>query len=579
MQPKKRCVKRYIRRALIAFAPTFLLSFMFFVWGSMEVYFSNDTDFPFTYAQAVPPLFLAAFIVAFVTAAIIGLTRKRLYRLLTGIVLGTALACYVQNTFLNLDLGLLEGNDINWAAFGNHGTVNLLIFIGIILLVVIYAQVFKRKWRESALALCAVLFMMQFSAFLVGSVNNLSAQERNPRDYVLAGNEQFTLSKNENTVVFVLDYFANTYYEEAARAFPYIRDYFADFTYYNNCDPTYIGTFPSMTHLLTGARYDTSVPIGAWFEQAWNSGSANTFYDALEQNNYTTRLYSTSAKSMGLMYAEDRIDNLINVSQVENARVISHEYLFKRLLTLSCYRYLPHEFKKHFVLNTGNFSYISTVNLDNVSSVQNRANFYYTLKGGGLHLSDTDENLFVIQHLRGTHPPRYYTENFDYDEGATLAQTAAANLMLVETYIERMKELGVYDNATIIITSDHGDKDNNMQVIYFIKEPGEHKQQMAVSNAPISHLDFQGTVLKNMGLDAPGERTTIYDFPAGTMRERTVMCNAMDRHYPRVKKFNSSALGTHTAMYEYTYEGNLRELRKQVRRGPTNILPLAESFN
>ena len=41
----------------------------------------------------------------------------------------------------------------------------------------------------------------------------------------------------------------------------------------------------------------------------------------------------------------------------------------------------------------------------------------------------------------------------------------------------------------------------------------------------------------------------------------------------------STADGTHTVMYAYTYEGDRKDLRKQIRRGPTEILPLTESFN
>ena len=32
-------------------------------------------------------------------------------------------------------------------------------------------------------------------------------------------------------------------------------------------------------------------------------------------------------------------------------------------------------------------------------------------------------------------------------------------------------------------------------------------------------------------------------------------------------------------MYAYTYTGDRKDLRKQIRRGPTKILPLTESFN
>ena len=117
-----------------------------------------------------------------------------------------------------------------------------------------------------------------------------------------------------------------------------------------------------------------------------------------------------------------------------------------------------------------------------------------------------------------------------------------------------------------------------MQVMYFIKEAGVTREEMAVSSAPVSHNELLGTILRNIGVtDSP--LPTIYDFADGDVRERTVMRNYIDPKYPFVPKYHSTAQGTHTVMYAYTYTGDRRELRKQFRRGPSQILPLTESFN
>ena len=156
-----------------------------------------------------------------------------------------------------------------------------------------------------------------------------------------------------------------------------------------------------------------------------------------------------------------------------------------------------------------------------------------------------------------------------------LAQTQG-----LKEYLTQLKELGLYDDASIIITADHGDKENNMQVIYFIKQPGETHEKMQSSEAPISHDDFPGTLLQLMGCAADDyDFTTIFDFTEDDERERTVMVNTMDKNYPKVPKYGSFSNGTHTAVNYYTYEGNLKDLRKQIKRGPTKTVPLAESFN
>ncbi|MBQ1945642.1 MAG: hypothetical protein II343_01820, partial [Clostridia bacterium] len=165
-----------------------------------------------------------------------------------------------------------------------------------------------------------------------------------------------------------------------------------------------------------------------------------------------------------------------------------------------------------------------------------------------------------------------------WDEASTLEECAAGYMLMVTEYINQLKALDLYDDATIIITSDHGDKENSMQVLYFIKEPHVTREEMAVNSAPVSHKEFIGTILHNIGAEYPYGQT-IYDFTEDDERERTVMRNFIDTDYPAVPKYMSTANGTHTVMYAYTYEGNRKALRKQIRRGPTEILPLTESFN
>ena len=111
--------------------------------------------------------------------------------------------------------------------------------------------------------------------------------------------------------------------------------------------------------------------------------------------------------------------------------------------------------------------------------------------------------------------------------------------------------------------------------MYFIKEPGVHREEMAVSSAPVSHCELLGTILKNIGVES--DFATIYDFADGQERERTVMRNYIDPAYPAVPKYHSTAVGTHTVMYAYTYTGDRFDLRKQfandaAKRVKTNLV-------
>lgn len=555
-----------------------LLLFMYVIFGSMEVYLGNIKDFPMTLWETLLPLGLVFLAGVAVIPPIVAASKGLLWRLLTGLITGAALCSYLQNLCMNKDTGLLGDDEIDWGQFGNYGAINLAVWAAVLLAVIILAVLLKEKWGKVSTWLCSGLLVVQAAALAVMMITVPSADTNDlTKRYILDGKDQYTVSAKKNTIVFVLDYFANSYYDKVIDEYPEAEEYFNDFTYYSNCDPVYIGTFPSMTHILTGYGFDPSSRIDDWFHAAWNSESAEVIWRHLAESNTLMRLYTTAGKNYGLKYASGKVSNLLDGELLAGTRTINHSNLISKMVSLAAYRYLPHEFKKYFVVSIGN---ILTYSGMEDEKVRDTSGYYETLCSKRLQPDEKENSLLIIQHLRGAHAPYNLDSEVNWQPGSSLEETCIANLKIVKEYIDQLKELGLYDDAAIIITADHGDKDNNMQVIYFLKQPGEKHDEMQINEAPISHDDFPGTLLQLMGCPADEyEFSTIFDFTEDDERERTVMVNSMDKNYPTVPKYGSFSKGTHTSVYYYTYEGNLRDLRKQVKRGPTKIEPLAESFN
>ena len=198
-----------------------VLTFMYIVFGLLEVVLNNAKDFSFTFAQAVLPLCLVWIVAAIALSALMALFRGIGLRIVTGLATGLTVCSYIQNLLLNLDLGLLEGEEIDWAAYGNHGLYNLLIWAGILIAVVAAAVFMKKHWMTAAKAICGLLLIMQVSALVVSAVTTTQTvgQDETKR-YALDGEDQFVVSTQGNVIVFVLDYCANTYYDETLEAYP-----------------------------------------------------------------------------------------------------------------------------------------------------------------------------------------------------------------------------------------------------------------------------------------------------------------------------------------------------------------------
>ena len=223
----------------------------------------------------------------------------------------------------------------------------------------------------------------------------------------------------------------------------------------------------------------------------------------------------------------------------------------------------PYVLKQQFYTNVSEYSLIVEDLGEGI--LQTNSDFYAKLKEQGLK-ADKSSNYFIVQHLIGTH--EFNTdENGNYREKTSVEETARGCMTIMEAYLSQLKELGVYDDATIIITADHGGCDKeDLQVIYFVKTPGETHEVSPVTNAPVSHCDLLPTVAQMAGLDYSQYGNPIFDFNQDDQRERTLWLRTEDPDYAE------------KVYYCYTYTGDILALITQIDEGPTEIKEMFESY-
>jgi|GEM_PF-1671792 len=354
--------------------------------------------------------------------------------------------------------------------------------------------------------------------------------------YKLDGEKLYSLSPNGNVIIFIVDYFANNWLNSVTSEYPRMLDAFHDFTYYSNCDPRYIGTYPSVTHMLTGNPFDASLMVGQYFEQSWTSETADYIYDTIHSLGYEFRYYYYTSISDGAMsWAVGKLDNLVDLLSNPD---------------------------------------------QTVEPIYSYTDFNDNLRARGLTVDQTDKKYIQMIHLRGAHAPYSSDANGNYKANAGRNENIAGYMRMVADYMEQMKALGLYDDATIIVTADHGDKGNNMQVVYWIKQANEHHNQIVTNSAPISHTDFPGTILSVIGGDYSKYDTSIFDWNPGDMRER--QCSVVGRDtnwYPLVTSYSDLEMGSHNMWKTFTYTGTGNDLMKVQKRNVYTHEPLAQSFN
>lgn len=209
-----------------------------------------------------------------------------------------------------------------------------------------------------------------------------------------------------------------------------------------------------------------------------------------------------------------------------------------------------------------------TVSSDNTWFLEN-------IQNGAMKLDDSSKR-YIVQHLTGNHEFRTAADGTE-KVGSSLEENSKGCMSIMNAYLDELKELGVYDNSTIIITSDHGGP-RDSQSIFFMKKAQEQHEGLIINHAPTSLKDFQATIIKAAGLDHSAYGRTFDEIEENEVRERTVLVRTMDENYPKVSKYDAKQNSTLNVYYAFTYTGNAQDLMEQYDNGPTEIIPQFDSF-
>ena len=106
-------------------------------------------------------------------------------------------------------------------------------------------------------------------------------------------------------------------------------------------------------------------------------------------------------------------------------------------------------------------------------------------------------------------------------------------LLAVQEYFRQLKELGLYDDATIIISADHGYFEC-FQAVFLIKTPGQSFEEMQISHAPVAQEDILATVLDCVGADYSPLGRSVFDVAENEYRWRTTHVWGYMTQYPEV---------------------------------------------
>ncbi len=504
--------RTYLQRLVIALCMSLGIGFTYVVFGPYELYALNLGSFAFRISEIFKSLLVIAAIVTLVLTVVLPVFRGRVFDFLISLLFGLLLASYAQANFLNNSLGQLTGDFIAWNLYKTDFTLNLLAWAVIMSIPLLLYHFRKKAWAFLAKFLPLMLVVIQVIS-MVALQGTVSKYQPETEQYLSTGG-LYEVSEKENIIVIILDRLDNRYLDMVLADSPDYFDRLDGFTYFTNNTTLYSATFPSVCNLLTGGLFMYEGSSSGFMTEAYKT---STFLPQLRENGYQVKLYTEPRFGYANPSDLEGIADNIAVAKL----TVNHSAAIKEFILLSAYRYAPITFKPFFWTSTDQFSKVINKDTDPAPHTTDDIYFYDTLRSKRLSVDDREKS-FTFIHLNGSHAPFNMGEQaqpLPNNEANVLTQTKGS-FHIVYEYLDQLKALGLYQDATIIITGDHGARVDDISPLQnaittglFVKPSGSADTPLQRSTAPVSSNNFRPTVYKAAGLPYEQLGQSYFDVP------------------------------------------------------------------
>jgi len=498
------------------------------IFSMTESVIANSSQLIFSFAEIIGPVLIFGLVIFAIVFLISLCFRGRIFDFMLCLALSLLVCGYIQSTVFNAELGELMGQSVGWTDLGVPNVIfNLLFWLAVFAIIFIFGLLRKEKirrffWRFALFApslLIAVQLVALFS--ILPPVNEWQTEQPSGTTQVLSVEGLYDVSSNGNVLIFIVDMLDEDFIHEILAVDPHFFDNLDGFTRFTNNVSVYNMTFPSVVNLITDVPYDPSIPSEDYIANAYTN--QRSFITDIRSQGFHSSLYAEPP------YVYTREKQLEGLADNLDDGVFGINYLRAslQLFRLTLLKNAPLALKFPFWLHPDILSYRSIgVKVSGADPYWgDDPLFYHKLVNDGLRL--TNEPQFTYYHLNGSHSPWIMDANAQYvEKGAPLLEQTMGCFHILNEYFEQMKRLGIYEDATIIITGDHpvhhtdGLLEKPMLVGLFVKPSGSAGTPLQYNNAPVSLANMRATCVEAAGGDPTPWGRTYFDVAEGERSER-----------------------------------------------------------
>ena len=519
---------------LLYFAFAFVLCF----FAPLDFLYSNKNDLwldAYNIISCVALITIITFLSMFVVGFLLEMIPKigdKLQGIFFYVVIVVLISTYIQGNFIPIPYGAIDGSFIEWDAYKWENATSIVMWAGIsLIMLIVYGRFGRIKFiklsKTISLLICAIAVFTLVIEYGVGD-----GKEKKISQMSSTKNERL-YSRDRNINILLLDYFDSRLFTEKLEDEDVLRwlDEYDGFTFYRDTMGCYNLTDYAIPSILTGELYYGDITYGEYAEKAYLDSA---LFNRLTEEGWNTNIYTSITLPQGK--ASGFFDNV----SLMRLKPIYESKLYKDYYTIVGFRYAPTPLKRYF------YNAFFEVGANRMAEYEDRSQQQDDLIGAYdwdniLWINEmqhdfelTDDKVFHFYHVHGVHPPRQYDSDFNFTTDPNkvdLEEGAKFNLRIVRTWIERMKEEGVYDNSVLIVMADHGSWEYedghylSQTPLLLIKGYDEH-HELQISDMPISHTDMQGAFQRLMngekGVNVFSDILTDYGLSTGYTKTYTI---------------------------------------------------------
>ncbi len=554
-------------------ASTALSSISFFVltlffFSPARIYIGNFMEFSYLFHDSMLFFFIVSFSLIMILFTVVSFSSLHLqaYRIIVSIFFVSAFLAWFQGNIILWQYGVLDGRDIEWSALIHYGIIDSIFWAVLIAVSIVKIDLIFRISRFISLVFIIIQLLSVSQLWISMPKDQSFKQQESGTDGL------FLFSENRNVIILVLDTFQSDIFQDIILEDDNLRASFDGFTYFRNSLAGSDATAVSIPNILTAVNYDNTIPYLDFVKKAFLD---NSLPKILKEYGFTIDLYPIAKYSV--------YDNLSGVA-LSKKKLWDWNSFFKEqafITDLALFRSSPH-FIKELIYNRQKWfisglieRYQDAENFDDASkngereSVQSfNSKYAKEYRNSGkligknrdagfinrmIPLSKTNKNMnaFKFFQLNGIHTALVMNEELEYEvmdpDRAGMKRQGIGILKLAAMFLERLKQLKIFDNSLIFIIGDHGSglSDAGINASPYgenlnksgpyrgffrnFKSAGiplilvkriDSRGELLISNAPVSLSDIPQTVVEELELDANFPGKSMFKVEENEKRER-----------------------------------------------------------